>query len=221
MSNESITNPTPNEDRKTHEEKFRAQFIQKLIDKINAQSYLEIGIGDGEVFKGMICPKKVCVDPCISDGSEKLSPTFKLSSDDFFAQNKDTFDVIFIDGLHESLTVKRDINNSLKVLNNNGYIICHDMNPLTKSSQLYPRNEEGYWHGDCWKAWVSIRQTNPNITMCVIPEDCGLGVIQKGSQKLLDVKGLDIIYENLEKHRKEWLNLTSIKEFLNHAHISL
>ena len=214
--------------QETHNDIFRDQFIQKLIDKINGQSYLEIGIGDGEVFESIICPKKVSVDPCISDGSEKLSPTFKLSSDDFFAQNKDTFDIIFIDGMHKAEYVERDIKNSISCLNEGGYIICHDINPLTKESQIVPRAQE-YWHGDAWKAWVSARQTNPNITMCVIdastikvaPEDCGLGVIQKGSQKLLDVKDLDITYENLEKHRKEWLNLISIEEFSNHAQISL
>jgi hypothetical protein len=191
----------------------RAKLIQRLIEKIDAQSYLEIGIGDNKVFESIKCVNKVSVDPCISDGSKCIKPTFKMTSDEFFQQNKKTFDVIFIDGMHQADYVQRDINNSLSCLNDDGYIICHDMNPLTKESQIVPRIQ-GYWHGDVWKAWVNIRQTNPTVTMCVITEDCGLGIIQKGSQELLDIKGLDVTYENLQKHRKEWLNLISINKFI-------
>jgi hypothetical protein len=51
--------------------------------------------------------------------------------------------------------------------------------------------------------------------MCVIPQDCGLGIIQKGTQQLLNLNGLDITYDNLEKNREEWLNLISLEVFLN------
>lgn len=199
-------------------EKERLDILQKIINKINAQSYVEIGLGSGDVFRGIKCPKKYGVDPQFGDyvfekGTQcAIKPTHELTSDQFFEQNKETFDVIFIDGMHLAEYVERDINNSLACLNDDGYIICHDMNPLTKGSQIMPRIQES-WHGDVWKGWVNIRQTNPNISMCVIPDNCGLGIIQKGSQKLLDVKGLDITYENLEKHREEWLNLVSIEEF--------
>lgn len=198
----------------------RADLIQRLINKINAQSYLEIGLGTGDVFRSIKCPTKHGVDPQYGNFEyEKgikcmVKPTHEMTSDEFFEQNKKTFDVIFIDGMHDSEYVQRDINNAISCLNDGGYIVCHDMNPLTKESQITPRIQ-GYWHGDVWKAWVNLRQTNPNISMCVIPEDCGLGIIQKGSQKLLDIKGLDITYENLEKYREEWLNLISLKEFLN------
>ena len=201
----------------------RELLIQKIINKTNAQSYLEIGIGKGQVFSRMVCSKKVCVDPCISDGSQKLEPTFKMTSDEFFKQNEDTYDVIFIDGLHTSDAVYRDINNSLKFLNDGGYIICHDMNPQSKKSQIVPRMQ-GFWHGDCWKAWVKLRSTNPDIDMCVValhavnfkgvPVTDSLGLIQKGSQELLDLQGKDLTYENLEQNRQEWLNLISEENFV-------
>ena len=38
----------------------RELLIQKIINKTNAQSYLEIGIGKGQVFSRMVCSKKVC-----------------------------------------------------------------------------------------------------------------------------------------------------------------
>jgi hypothetical protein len=200
--------------------KIRQNLIQHIIDHIDAQSYLEIGLGEGKVFKSINCKEKFGVDPQFGDyqfekGSMCLTrPTHQMTSDEFFAQNKKTFDVIFIDGMHEAGYAERDINNSLSCLSDGGYIICHDMNPLTKESQIVPRIQS-YWHGDVWKAWVKIRQTNLNISMCVIREDCGLGIIQKGFQELLDVEGVDITYENLEKNREEWLNLISLKDFLN------
>ena len=187
---------------------YRSKLISLLINKINAKFYLEIGLGDGRNFKGVDCAEKYGVDP------RQIKPTHQMTSDEFFKQNKKTFDVIFIDGMHEAGYAERDINNSISCLNEGGYIICHDMNPLTKESQIVPRIQD-YWHGDVWKAWVNIRQSNPNICMRVIPVDCGLGIIQKGSQKLLDIKGLDITYENLEKHREEWLNSISLEDFLN------
>mgnify|MGYP003660120556 CR=1 FL=1 len=190
----------------------RREIIKTLINKIDARSYLEIGLGDGGVYKDIKCKNKVSVDPCISDGSEKLNPTHKLTSDDFFAQSKDFFDVIFIDGLHEAGQVEKDINNSLKVLNDNGYIVCHDMSPVSEDMQIVPR-AQSRWTGDCWKAWVGIRSSNPNLNMFVVDTDYGCGVIWRGSQQLLNTQGLSLTYGNLDKNRKEWLNLISVKRF--------
>lgn len=195
----------------------RQTLIQKLVNKINAQSYLEIGLGRGITYKNINCKKIYGVDPCYGgwdDGQVcTTEPTHKMTSDQFFKENTEQFDVIFIDGLHEADTVERDINNALDCLNSGGYIVCHDMNPSSKRAQAVPRVSKA-WNGDCWKAWVKIRQVNPEISMCVISADCGLGVIQKGSQELLDVNGLEIIYENLEKNREKWLNLVSVEEFM-------
>ena len=198
----------------------RLQIIQKLIDKINAQFYLEIGLGDGRVFERVNCLEKYGVDPQFGNheyhkGSACLiQPTHQMTSDEFFKQNKKTFDVIFIDGMHESEYVERDINNSLNALNDNGFVICHDMSPTSKNMQIVPRIQSE-WTGDCWKAWVKIRSTNPNINMFVVDTDYGCGVIQKGSQKLLDVQGQELTYENLDKNREEWLNLINVNKFLN------
>ena len=195
----------------------RQEIIQKLINHIDAKSYLEIGLGNGEVHKNINCRIKVGVDPCEYPITKKhnVQPTFKLTSDEFFKQNKETFDIIFIDGLHEATCVERDINNSLKILNPKGYIICHDMNPKNEAAQMVPRIRDS-WNGDCWKAWVKIRSTNPNLKMFVVDTDFGCGVIQKGSQELLDLNNLDLTYKNFKKHKIEWLNLISVKEFLGY-----
>ena len=100
-----------------------------------------------------------------------------MTSDDFFKQNNENFDVIFIDGLHEYGQVYRDIQNSLKFLNDGGYIICHDMSPNNEIIQRYPQTHPGEWTGDCWKAWVKLKSEKSDLQMFVVDSDYGCGVI--------------------------------------------
>lgn len=186
----------------------RTEIIQKLINKVNGKSYLEIGMGPGNNFNTIICNKKVCVDP-----TPTVPVTFSLTSDDFFKQNKDKFDIIFIDGLHWSEQVYKDIINSIEVLNKGGYIICHDMNPNSEFIQRYPQPKlESEWTGDCWKAWVKLRMERDDLNMYVINTDYGCGVITKGKQDKLIVSG-ELTWELLDSDRINLLNLISVDKF--------
>ena len=175
----------------------RTDIINLYANRIKAQSYLEIGVRlVDQNFNHIKVPFKIGVDPGIEGCSEG---THKMTSDDFFKQNKYTFDLIFIDGLHESEQVLRDINNSLAILNNNGVIICHDMNPKIKEHQLlnddplrikYVEEQKklkntgyGLWTGDCWKAFVTLRSNRRDLEMYVIDTDFGVGVIKRGNQQ--------------------------------------
>ena len=184
----------------------RTDIIQLLIDKIKAKSYLEIGVSGGENFQTIRCENKVGVDP------ELTSPaTIFLTSDEFFKQNKDTFDVIFVDGLHHADQVLRDIIHSLKILNEGGYIVCHDMNPEKEEHQIIPFTG-GTWNGNCWEAFVQLRQERSDLKMCVVNTDHGCGIIQKGKQELLEINK-KVNYKNFNKNRKEWLNLIEVTDF--------
>jgi SAM-dependent methyltransferase len=192
----------------------RTDIIQLLIDKINAKSYLEIGVSGGENFQEIKCEKKVGVDP------EPTSPaTIFLPSDDFFKQNEETFDVIFVDGLHHADQVYRDITNSLKVLNEGGYIICHDMNPEKEEHQIIPF-QGGTWNGDCWKAFVQLRQEQNDLEMYTINTDYGCGVIKRGRQDLLETN-VELNFQNFNKNRREWLNLIEVTDFYEKINGSL
>jgi SAM-dependent methyltransferase len=191
----------------------RTDIIQRLISKIDAKSYLEIGLGNGKNFKEIKCKIKIGVDPCLSDGSHLADPSYRMTSDEYFRDNKQKFDVIFIDGLHIAWQVERDIENALKVLNEGGYIVCHDINPIDEASQIVPRVQK-QWNGDCWKAWVKIRANNPNLKMYVVDTDSGCGVIQRGSQKLVKLGDQKLTYANFVKNKKHWLNLISVDEYL-------
>ena len=202
----------------------RTTIINYLAEKISAKSYLEIGARlHSENFDKINIRHKVSVDPCLEVFDRE--PTYKLLSDDFFVQNAETFDIILIDGLHEFKQVERDINNSLIFLNHRGFIVCHDMNPAKEYRQLTLDNpnrkkfgektKDTLWNGDCWKAFVKLRKERDDITMHTVDTDFGCGIISLGRQKLLDIKQENINYQNLDKSRKEWLNLISVDEFLN------
>ena len=189
----------------------RSDIINKIILKKNYTSYLEIGLDDGVNFSKINIGKKVSVDPALNEYSH-AKPTYKMTSDEFFKQNDQRFDIIFIDGLHHSEQVYKDIVNSLNSLNNNGAVICHDMNPLEKGQQLIPRKQR-VWTGDCWKSWVKLRTELNGFEMYVVDTDWGVGIIQKNDNHSKVEISDDLVFENLDKNRKKWLNLITINEF--------
>ena len=103
---------------------LRMDIINMLIEKCGYKTYLEIGISRSDCYNLINCKQKTGVDP-----EPNAKATFCLTSDEFFKQNKAKYDLIFIDGLHHSGQVYKDILNSLKILEKGGTIVCHDMNP--------------------------------------------------------------------------------------------
>lgn len=70
--------------------------------------YLEIGCAGNALFDAVPLRHKTGVDPA-------RGGTVRATSGDYFATNRDTFDVIFIDGLHEYPQVRRDAINAAAV----------------------------------------------------------------------------------------------------------
>jgi len=151
----------------------RSHIINKLTSKYD--KYLEIGVEYGECFNETHFVNKVGVDP-----DPKISPKdgqelFLLTSDDFFKQYfindgisidsldviKPSFDVVFIDGMHQAEYVLRDINNSIQILSSNGFIFIDDILPFNYNEQLKIPIKHYYengilkygenWTGDVWK----------------------------------------------------------------------
>lgn len=50
----------------------------------------------------------------------------KSKSDHFFKENKKYYDLILVDGSHKKFFVTKDLNNSFKYLNKNGYLLIDD-----------------------------------------------------------------------------------------------
>lgn len=185
----------------------RIDIINTFIKKYNYTSYLEIGCQNDKSFDPISIERKVGVDP-------ENGGTLKMTSDNFFMNNKEKFDIIFIDGLHEEQQVYRDILNSLNFLNENGVIICHDMLPKKEEQQIVPRVSK-QWTGDCWKAFVKIskNQKDLNLKMYTIDTDWGCSVIRKGKCDKNLLFNEELNWKNFIKNKKEWMNIITIQEF--------
>jgi hypothetical protein len=185
----------------------RWDVVQYLIDKNNFKSYLEIGVRRCETFNKVECDIKIGVDP-------NGRGTHKMKSDEFFLQNNNVYDIIFIDGLHIDEQVTKDIKNSLSCLSKGGAIVMHDCNPLSVLHQQVPRVQK-VWNGTVWKSFVRLRCTNPNLEMYVVDTDWGCGVIERGEQELYKEASLKrcLKWNYFKINRKELLNLITVYEF--------
>jgi hypothetical protein len=188
---------------------FRWDLIQHIIDKHKYVSYLEIGCDKDQSFSKIKINKKVGVDP-ISGG------TIRDTSDNFFINNKEKFDIIFIDGLHHYEQVIKDIYNSLKILNDNGHILIHDCLPRTIAHQAIPRYR-GSWNGDVWKSIVELR-TKPNLEVFTCEIDFGVGVIRKkANSNPLDIKisnFKNLKFKDYYNKNKEFMNVMTYEKVL-------
>ena len=184
---------------------MRFDVIQFLINLYEYSSYLEIGVDRNHTWKNIECETKHGVDP-------NKDCTFKMTSDKFFSQNKNKYDLVFIDGLHEHKQVKRDIENALSILTYGGVVVVHDCSPRNEKEQTTPKLAgQKIWTGDGWKAFVELRQ-RVNLEMYVVDTNNGIGIIRKGIQKPIKIKG-PLEYKHLKKNKQKWIVLRSSQEF--------
>jgi len=194
---------------------LRSAILNTLVDKFNYNSYLEIGQGYADNNLNRIkCKIKIGVDP-----DSNCKATYRLTSDEFFAQNKATFDLIYVDGLHRKDQVYKDIINSLKCLNENGTIVVHDCNPINEKMQSEQITDDE-WTGDVWKAWVKLRSERDDLEMFVVPVETGCGIIRAGKQKTIKMPDR-LTYQYLSENRKYLLNMISVNDFLSYVKITV
>ena len=126
------------------------------------------------------------------------------------------FDLIFLDGLHTYKQTKRDLVNSLNVLNDCGIIVLDDFIPRDWMEDFTPRVQT-QWNGDIWK--ISFELLNAKgIEFKILTIDGGQCVIFRKNEKTFlpdyyeDFKDLnfDYLYENFSR-----LPITNLEEGLN------
>ena len=137
-------------------------------------NYLEIGCENNSLFDSVVSTRKTGVDPA-SGG------THRMTSDEFFDANSEKFDVVFVDGLHEYLQVRRDALNALNSINNGGWIAFHDFLPSNWKEHHVPRISKA-WTGDCWKFAVELAKAE-GIEFYIVNIDCGVGLMRKTAEQ--------------------------------------
>lgn len=214
----------------------RTEVIQKIIDKIKARTYLEIGVSRGSNFFPIKIRRKIGVDPRFNFGSRKKikwccknfynlrARYYEIGSDSFFALDRlnSGVDVVFIDGLHTHQQSLKDVENSLRYLNPRGVIIMHDCNPQSEAAAcpapptnhagvLNSQNWDGRWNGDVWKTICHLRSTRHDLNVFVLDCDQGLGIITQGKPEgvlsFTPAQIDELLYKDLARDRKAFLNL--------------
>lgn len=200
--------------------KTRIELINHLSTKFGYKTYLEIGIRDtGDCYDHIIVEAKDSVDPGMETNNNTAK--YKFTSDEFFRQleaglldKPATFkwDIIFIDGLHVSYQVDRDIENSLKHLSHNGTIVLHDCNPPTEHHARcnyydYRTPALDHWNGSVWKSIYRLRCTNTEVDVCVLNMDWGCGIVRNGHQYICEFINPYYDYDRFDANRKRHLNL--------------
>jgi hypothetical protein len=196
----------------------RIEIINKLIKKNDYKSYLEIGVKDPAYCFDLInCELKHGVDPGIESGHKV---TFPITSDEFFIQNTQKYDIIFVDGLHLAEQSEKDILNSINFLNTNGTIVVHDCNPPDSHharEDYYDHSTPAgiHWNGTVWKSIIKLRSQLINIHTSVVDVDWGVGIITL-NRKNNPIHNWNTYYsfDLFEKNKNYFLNLISYEEFI-------
>ena len=185
----------------------RIDIIKKIIKLENYKSYLEIGCDNDENFSQINLIDKVGVDP-LKGG------TLRMTSDEFFLENKRNFDIIFLDGLHTYEQTIKDILNSLKILNKKGVILIHDCLPKKIWNQVVPRMY-GHWNGDVWKAIVHAR-TLEHADVYTCKADHGIGMIfnRKNTNclKINSTNFKNLKFSDYYNNHNAYMNLVEYKD---------
>ena len=152
----------------------RLNSLHRELPKV--ERYLEIGLSEGRTFENVSVPARVGVDPVPRFRLEALPPhvaVHVMTSDEFFAQNEEAFDMVFLDGLHTYVQTYRDLVNALEVCPT-GPILIDDVIPTDEVSampdmyeSLAIRKEQGLsgfsWHGDVYRLAPCLRDHHPEL----------------------------------------------------------
>jgi hypothetical protein len=189
---------------------YRFDLANALIERTGYQRYLEIGCFKDQCFSRIKCAHKTGADP-VSGG------TLRMTSDEFFAQNTEKFDLIFIDGLHVYEQVRKDILSALDCLNEGGTVMVHDCLPVKYSYQTVPGVGK-IWNGDVGRAFVELRTWDHlDAAVCIIDNGVGMIRVRPNRNKLeldtTDFKALK--YADLADNYRHWLNTRTYAEALD------
>lgn len=182
--------------------KNKEDIINEIVSNYEDPKYVEIGFGNGYNFDKINVHYKLGVDPKYSGDRKDV---FKGTSDEFFKQNDNDIDVLFLDGFHTAEQVRKDIINALKC--NPKVIILHNTIPKTKAMQLVPQKQK-VWTGDVWKAAVGFIENYPDVIVETYRSDWGLTCLYPEGKKVRKhFEDKEMTYEDFKSNEVELLNI--------------
>ena len=205
--------------------KNHTELLNYLAEKYKLLTYLEIGVQNpannfDKIGSGINWFSKIGVDPEI----ENKAGLHRQTSDEFFYHLTNPepgskwvlkLDLIFIDGYHEAEQVKRDFENSLRCLNDGGFIVIHDTLPEDEPGTRVPRETKRWW-GDVYKFAMKLGQYE-NIDFITFDFDNGCTVVWKSVTGIRQAYDGGYTFDDYLKHRNELLRvkpITDIEKYL-------
>ena len=199
----------------------RTEIINTLLRHFDKPWYLEIGTADGWNFDTVKAHFKIGVDP----GENVRCAGFNGTSDAYFNDihlAQFTYDVVFVDGLHEAKQAWRDVWHASKRLKPGGFIVMHDCLPPTwMHAGPEPYGGPGSaWNGDVYKAAVQATKYFDAVTVdtdwgCTVLQPYPKGVMSNGDiffcPQELEV---DMDWHEFNDKREELLNIITPEEFV-------
>ena len=210
-------------------------------------AYLEIGVDEGATFDNIENVQiKHGVDPF--GGSQNI--THRMTSQMFFVMNSrffdNKYDIIFIDAIHLDEFVSYEIEESLKILKDDGFIVLHDTCPLFENAQKVlehdfrnildnvicqqekdrmtwsentaASNPIGY-NGDCWRT-VAKYMSQTDYTIFSIPNACVTIISPTKLEKFHPKQRCDsweeLKWSNYYENFREIMNPISMSYFEQH-----
>lgn len=157
----------------------RKPFIIDMIKFNSYKSYLELGVDSGKnIYDISITTSIKCVG--VDTRSPRIISNFtfyKGTTDTFFINNINTFDIIFIDACHKIDFVKKDFINSLKCLNKNGMILLHDIDP---TSIEFIDDIGTNYSSNAYKMINWVYKNYPELNIIIMPiDEAGLAVVNR------------------------------------------
>lgn len=190
----------------------RTDIINFLVRRNGYGRYLEIGVRDASSnFDRIRVNHRESVDP-----APRGDATHTMTSDEFFdgLDADRQYDIVMVDGLHIYDQVMRDVENSLAHLSDGGVVVLHDCNPPEEINQVEDYDGTSPWNGTVWKAIARLRMSRPDLAVCVVDTDWGVGVVTRGEQELVaSVPDEQLTFDFLDRNRRELLNLVEPNEF--------
>jgi glycosyltransferase involved in cell wall biosynthesis len=197
---------------------YQHQLINKLSNPDG--NYLEIGIEYGNTFNKINMKTKIGTDP---DPDYRDNNIIIKTSDEFFTNNnKELFDTIFIDGMHQSDYVLRDYMNSVRCIHPDGLIFIDDILPNNEDEQQkIPKVHRlingiikyapGHpWTGDVWKTMYYLLKHHKDS----FDFKCYLHDNYRGVGVLSNIKFHEINYETALEEINSYTYDNNFKSYL-------
>jgi Methyltransferase domain len=141
------------------------------------------------------------------------------------------FDIVFLDACHEYESTRRDMQDALSLVNDNGIIVMHDCLPDSEALCTPSHGDLVEWYGVTYKAYLDVLMARNDLWYCTVDTDCGCGMIRSNRKTRLYKRAVDgdeaclrawrnvgdnyaAAYRIYDCNRDALMNVVTVNEFL-------